>query len=467
MFRLRSNSSEKAASSSPTSSDSSNPFSFLKHLEDDGYASFFGHRPPVPSINSWSSAQLKTLQMLVVAPFASVLVEEFSVHFPVLSPRPISGKSDNKVSVGDCFWYIDPISGAQSPHMYQIVRMDQSLGQVTAQRILLTLPSIYQSHRKSASAGKPRINLEQNLGEQIQLRTADVATYPQLNEKGFQYFRDNDINIMESGTVSSSSWSPSVEKESSGLSPEQAVDVEPLNLGEGNTGDAALFDADFGSSGAFNSAEGQTFVHPAGQSPVCADRCSASDSDESFTGFCHAASALTFDDNEEPADADAAVNADDARNTSSAGADGSFSELYDPSSKGSDDWESPSKAGAEEGEKKEQAVVKEVVARTKPLGQTVVNDIQYDDKLEKTQFPEGQQAEPDIVCVPSSAPIKTPNDKFSKASTYSTTEISPTSVCITFVQSRATKIQFHDEISDDEVDVMDSVRKGAYGSIAT
>ena len=132
-----------------------------------------------------------------------------------------------------------------------------------------------------------------------------------------------------------------------------------------------------------------------------------------------------------------------------------------------DDWESPSKAGAQEGEKKEQAVVKEVVARTKPLGQTVVNDIQYDDKLEKTQFPEGQQAEPDIVCVPSSAPIKTPNDKFSKASTYSTTEISPTSVCITFVQSRATKIQFHDEISDDEVDVMDSVRKGAYGSIAT
>ena len=101
-------------SDKPSSGDSS---AFPNDPAEDGYASFFDNSPPIPSYTSWSTKQVTTLQMLMVAPLASQKIEEFSKVFPVFTPRSVGRRSEDRVAVGDGFWYIDPETSAEFPHM--------------------------------------------------------------------------------------------------------------------------------------------------------------------------------------------------------------------------------------------------------------------------------------------------------------------------------------------------------------
>ena len=427
----------------PSPSPPSNPFSFLSHLSSSGYTTFFKSRPAIPSHTSWNTKQLKQLQMLTVAPHASVIIERMSINFPVLDARPISGTSPNALKVGDGFWYVDPNlmeAGVPCPMMYQVVDLTLHNGVCTARRILLELPPIYGKGKKEGDV----VNLERNLGEMIELEVKDVAMYPQLNDVAWKYFKEKGIQVMQTGTPSSPEWasdrktfsppqhsSPQHSSPQESLAPPAPTPQAPENFFAATFNDVPC--------------DKNTFVPPASHQPDIGEYFSDADSDDD--GFAEGGACGLDDsiqDSRESFSDLAALSPGGAR---ASGTGDEWDEIVNRVSAGTRD-----------------DIVNEVRCVTPAKRVTDVTSVQHDPTLEKTQFDDVTGKEPEIANFVESE-VVTPSDKFVKASQYNKVKVSPTTVCITFVQSRATKIQFHDEVSDDEVEEVDAVNQGAYSNV--
>ena len=353
-----------------------------------------------------------------------------------------------------------------SSSRYQIVALTRSTGQATARRILLELPSYYQKHLKSPASPLANPSLEQNLGDTVSLPIKDVAMFPQLGGRAFKYFAERNVRIMETEATlaaleAASPLPPPLESTSGGEAAAAELTSEASEAsssddrggdGGGGGGEGALFEANF--EDGFNA-----FAPPSGLSPARTESLSSSDSDSSLDSFCHSAASSNS----------AGANLPETRR--------SFSDLFgssgghDRAAEAADEWDEIVNRKATEAAATEAAAAGRAVTPEKEGGREAgAGGALFASNLEATQFGARTTLEPDLGTAAdwqelSGAAPRTPRTRFSRAKEFSSVDVSPSTVCVTFVQSRSTEIQFHGDVSDDEIEEQHGMNNGAYSNV--
>ncbi|GMI18445.1 hypothetical protein TrLO_g12343 [Triparma laevis f. longispina] len=424
-------------------------------LEKHGYSKFFQFQEPISSYSSWTEKQINNLQVLLVDSLAQAKIAEYSEECPVVYPLPASS-----VKLYDCFWYIDVKNDMQCPMLYQVTDITEKKGVASCRLIILEIPpaaekSVGDTHidgekdkekeeeedvlglgppapptSDNTTADRSRLY---NLGETLRLELRKIVRCPKLNQRGFQMLGQNGVRIkseVEDFEVDFGAFLGAGESTTSTFDSARTGSLEEVGFDDDDDEDEESDeDLTFTMGSSCNVRKVEEVV-----SRSLLDESVDSDTEETSKLFEKKTCSKTKPKVVGYIDPSVKLSAKKGKNSKNNNSSAS--------------------------KKKEQKKVEKYkqVKRINNIAETTITkkpSVPIDITPRKTVAAKPSE---DVDENKENVPITTPNTKGDyEQAHYSedSLDTSPTTVCITFVQSRHTKIQYHDEVegaSDDEDD---------------